>query len=167
MISKVLVLTVLAVSAMAMASLQNVEGGRDVALKEAKAHNPQIFNQNLGYNYNYKPKEEYGSDGYGYNNNGDCDTYGKCDKSNENYGSDGYGYGYKDRDCYEYGKCDKPKEEYGSDGYKYKDRDCYEYGNCDKSPYNDNKLNSYKKQMSKTKEATGKAGKYGVGQNYP
>lgn len=136
MIGKALVAT-LAVSAMAMAFLQNVEGGRDMALKEAKPHNPQIFNENLGY----RSKEDYDCEGYKYKDR-DCYNYGTCDKSREECDCDDYKN--KDGDCYEYGNCDKsPNHEDGDHQYNW---------------------SSYKKQVPESKEV---AGKYGVHQKYP
>lgn len=93
MMSKALV-TMLAVSAMAMVILQSVEGGRDLALKEAKVHNPQIFNENLGY----KSREEYDCDRYKYKDR-DCYEYGGCDKSPypDDGGDDQHGYNWESK----------------------------------------------------------------------
>ncbi|KAE8650853.1 hypothetical protein Csa_001704, partial [Cucumis sativus] len=93
-ISKVLV-AILMVSAMAMAFLENVEGGREMALKKPTA---KTYSQELDENYEgYKPKEDY----EGYKPKEDYEGY----KPKEDYECDGYKY--SDKDCYEYGNCDK------------------------------------------------------------
>ncbi|CAK9323640.1 unnamed protein product [Citrullus colocynthis] len=76
-IGKVLV-TMFVVFAMATALLENVEGGREMAVKEATAKAyPQVLNEKYE---GYKPKEDYECDGYKYKDK-DCYEYGNCDKS--------------------------------------------------------------------------------------
>ncbi|TYK14008.1 Seed nucellus-specific protein [Cucumis melo var. makuwa] len=76
MIGKNLV-AVLAISTLVMMFMENVEGGREMGLKEAtKAYNGHVSNENV----DYKPKEEDGCDGYKYKDK-DCYEYGNCGKS--------------------------------------------------------------------------------------
>nr|AAB82329.1 seed nucellus-specific protein [Citrullus lanatus] len=76
-VGKVLV-AMLVISAIAMALLENVEGGREMGLKEATANAyPHVLNEKYE---GYKPKEDYECDGYKYKDK-NCYEYGNCDKS--------------------------------------------------------------------------------------